>query len=236
MEFYDANHKPAGFEVDLVAAIAAKLGIKIAFQEQSFDAIIPALQAGKHDLAVSSMSDTVDRQKVLDFVDYFNGGASLIVAKGNPKNVTGLSGLCGQKVAAEAASWEIDVLASASKDCTSKGKKAIITVAAPSDSNAQTALRAGNVAAYLSDSQAAAYAAKVAGNGKYFDLLVDPKFPTGYESGLIGVGILKSNTKVRDAVHAALVDLFKDGTYKTLLKKWNLASFAVAAPTINGTK
>jgi polar amino acid transport system substrate-binding protein len=236
MEFYDAKHKPAGFEVDLVAAIAAKLGIKISFEAQSFDAIIPALQAGKHDLAVSSMSDTVDRQKVLDFVDYFNGGASLLVVKGNPKKVTGLSGLCGQKVAAEAASWEIDVLASASKDCKAAGKAAIVTVAAPSDSNAQTALRAGNVAAYLSDSQAAAYTAKVAGNGKYFDLLIDPKFPTGYESGLIGVGVLKSNTKVRDAVHAALKDLFADGTYAALLKKWNLTSFAVAEPTVNGTK
>jgi len=236
MEFYNAKHQPVGFEVDLIAAIAAKLGIKIAFQEQSFDAIIPALQAGKHDLAVSSMSDTVDRQKVLDFVDYFDGGASLIVVKGNPKKVTGLSGLCGQKVAAEAASWEIDVLASASKDCKAAGKQAIVTVASPSDSNAQTALRAGNVAAYLSDSQAAAYAAKVAGNGKYFDLLVDPKFPTGYESGLIGVGILKKNTQVRDAVHAALKSLFKDGTYQSLLKKWNLTSFAVSAPTINGTK
>ena len=109
-------------------------------------------------------------------------------------------------------------------------------MAAPSDSNAQTALRAGNVAAYLSDSQAAAYTAKVAGSGKYFDLLIDPKFPTGYESGLIGVGVLKSNTKVRDAVHAALKDLFKEGTYAALLKKWNLTSFAVAEPTVNGTK
>jgi polar amino acid transport system substrate-binding protein len=236
MEFYDANHKPAGFEVDLVAAIAAKLGIQIRFEEQSFDAIIPALQAGKHDLAVSSMSDTLDRQKVLDFVDYFQGGASLIVNKGNPKQITGLSGLCGQKVAAEAASWEIDVLASASADCKAANKQPIITVAAPSDSDAQTALRAGNVAAYLSDSQAAAYAAKIAGAGKYFDLLVDKKFPTGYESGLIGVGILKSNTKVRDAVAAALKSLFADGTYQSLLAKWNLTSFAVTSPTINGTK
>jgi polar amino acid transport system substrate-binding protein len=236
MEFYGANHKPAGFEVDLVAAIAEKLGIQIRFEEQSFDAIIPALQAGKHDLAVSSMSDTLDRQKVLDFVDYFQGGASLIVNKGNPKQITGLSGLCGQKVAAESASWEIDVLASASADCKAAGKPAIITVAAPSDADAQTALRAGNVAAYLSDSQAAAYSAKIAGEGKYFDLLVDKKFPTGYESGLIGVGILKSNSQVRDAVAASLKSLFADGTYQSLLAKWNLTSFAVTSPTINGTK
>ena len=236
MEFFDANNKPVGFEVDLVAAIAAKLGIKIAFQQQSFDTIIPSLQSGKHDLAVSSMSDTVERQKVLDFVDYFNGGASLIVAKGNPSKVTGLASLCGKKVAAEKASWEIDVLAGASKDCTKAGKPAIVTTVLPGNTDAQTALRAGNVLAYLADSQAAAYAAKVAGGGKYFDLVVDPKNPNGYESGLIGVGILKKNTKVRDAVHLALQDLFKDGTYKALLKKWNLASFAVASPSINGTK
>jgi polar amino acid transport system substrate-binding protein len=236
MEFFDANNKPIGFEVDLVAAIAAKLGIRIAFQQQSFDTIIASLQSGKHDLAVSSMSDTVDRQKVLDFVDYFDGGASLIVAKGNPSKVTGLSGLCGQKVAAEAASWEVDVLASASKECTKVGKKPIVTTVLPSNTAAQTALRAGNVLAYLADSQAAAYAAKVAGNGKYFELVVDRKFPTGYESGLIGVGILKKNTKVRDAVFLAVADLFKDGSYKAILKKWNLTSFSVAKPTLNGTK
>jgi polar amino acid transport system substrate-binding protein len=236
MEFFDKDNKPAGFEVDLIAAVAKKLGIKIAFEQQSFDALIPALQAGKHDLAVSSMSDTLDRQKALTFVDYFNGGASLIVQKGNPKQVTGLADLCGAKVAAESASWEIDVLASASKDCTAAGKAPIETISLPSDASAQTALRSGNVVAYLSDSQAAAYTAKIAGDGKYFDLVVDPKYPNGYESGLIGVGILKSNRAVISAVHAALQSLFDDGTYTALLNKWNLASFAVTEPTINGTK
>lgn len=236
MEFFDENNKPIGFEVDLIAAISERLGVPIAFQEQSFDALIPALQSGKHDLAVSSMSDTLDRQKVLDFVDYFQGGASLIVNKGNAGGVTGLTSLCGKPVAAEAASWEVDVLASAAKDCVAAGKPAIVTKVFPSNVAAQSALRAGNVAAYLSDSQAAAYTAKVAGNGKYFDLVVDPENPNGYESGLIGVGILKANTGLRDAVAAALQSIFDDGTYQRLLTKWNLNSFAVAAPTINGTK
>ncbi|MDE2591375.1 MAG: ABC transporter substrate-binding protein [Actinomycetales bacterium] len=236
MEFFDENNQPIGFEVDLIAAVSEKLGVPIAFQEQSFDALIPALQSGKHDLAVSSMSDTVERQKVLDFVDYFNGGASLIVNKGNTDGVTGLASLCGKPVAAEAASWEVDVLASAAKDCVAAGKPEIVTKVFPSNVAAQSALRAGNVAAYLSDSQAAAYTAKVAGGGKYFDLVVDPANPNGYESGLIGVGILKANTGLRDAVAAALQSIFDDGTYQRLLTKWNLNSFAVASPSINGTK
>lgn len=236
MEFYDANRKPIGFEVDLLNAIAAKLGTKVVFREQAFDTLIASLQSGKHDLAVSSMSDTVDRQRILDFVDYFQGGASLIVQAGNPKKVTGLSGLCGSTVTTEAASWEVDVLAAASKKCTDAGKPAITTLALPSDVTAQNAVRAGKAVAYLSDSQAAAYTAKVAGKGKYFQLVVDPEAPNGYESGLIGVGVLKANSGLTKAIHLAVSSLISDGTYTKLLKKWNLESFAVTKATINGTK
>jgi polar amino acid transport system substrate-binding protein len=236
MEFYDDNNQAIGFEVDLFNAVGAKLGTTVKFEKQAFDTLIASLQAGNHDLAVSSMSDTVDRQKALDFVDYFQGGASLIVAKGNPNKVTGLDGLCGQTVTTESASWEVDVLAAASKNCVAAGKPALKTLALPSDVQAQNAVRAGNAVAYLSDSQAAAYTAKVAGSGKYFDLIVDPKSPNGYESGLIGVGVLKSNTGLTAAIQAAIQSLIDDGTYKSLLAKWNLTSFAVEAATINGTK
>jgi polar amino acid transport system substrate-binding protein len=236
MEFFDANNQPVGFEIDLLNAVAAKLGTTVKFEKQAFDSLIPSLQAGNHDLAVSSMSDTVERQKAIDFVDYFQSGASLIVAKGNPNKVTGLDGLCGQTVTAESASWEIDILAAANKSCLKAGKPALKTLALPSDVEAQNAVRAGNAVAYLSDSQAAAYTAKVAGSGKYFDLIVDPKSPNGYESGLIGVGILKANAALTTAIQAAVQSLITDGTYKTLLNKWNLASFAVSAATVNGTK
>jgi polar amino acid transport system substrate-binding protein len=236
MEFYDKNRKPIGFEVDLLNAIAAKLGTKVEFHEQAFDTIIASLQSGKHDLAVSSMSDTVERQRVLDFVDYFQGGASLIVKAGNPAKVTGLAGLCGATVTTESASWEVDVLKGASKVCTDAGKPAITTLALPSDVDASNAVRAGKAVAYLSDSQAAAYTAKVAGKGKYFQLVVDPASPNGYESGLIGVGVLKANSGLTKAIQLALSSLIADGNYAKLLKKWNLESFAVTAPTINGTK
>lgn len=236
MEFYDENQKPVGFEVDLLNAIAAKLGTTATFRPQAFDTLIASLQSGKHDLAVSSMSDTVDRQAALNFVDYFQGGASLIVPAGNPKKVTGLAGLCGTSVTTESASWEVDILAAASKSCTDAGKPALTTIALPSDVDCQNAVRAGRAVAYLSDSQAAAYTAKVAGNGKYFELVVDPAAPNGYESGLIGVGILKSNSDLTKAIHLATQSLIDDGTYSKLLSKWNLESFAVPAATINGTK
>jgi polar amino acid transport system substrate-binding protein len=236
MEFFDANKKPAGFDVDLINAIGEKLGVAVKVEVQSFDSIIPSLQAAKHDVVMSSMSDTTDRQKVLDFVDYFNGGASILVAKGNPNKITSITDLCGKPVAAEAATWEIDLLKSTSDDCVKAGKAAVETLALPGDTDAQNAVRSGKAVAYLADSQLAAYTVKVAGAGKYFDLVIDPKNPNGYESGLIGVGVLKANSKLTAAIQAALQSLMDDGSYDKLLTKWNLDSFRVDTATINGTK
>lgn len=236
MEFFDENNNAVGFDVDLINAVGEKLGVSIKFEKQAFDTLIPSLQAGKHDVAMSSMSDTTDRQKVLDFVDYFNGGASLMVAKGNPSKVTGLAALCGSAVAAESATWEVDLLKSASTDCTKAGKAAIEILSLPSDTDAQNAVRSGKAVAYLADSQLAAYNVKKAGNGTYFDLVIDPTAPNGYESGLIGIGVLKANSDLTKALQAAVQSLMDDGTYDKLLTKWNLESFKVDSATINGTK
>jgi polar amino acid transport system substrate-binding protein len=235
MEFFDANNNPVGFDVDLANAIGAKLVVPVKVEVQAFDTLIASLAAKKHDLAMSSMSDTVERQAKLSFVDYFNGGASLIVAKGNPNKITALTDLCGQGAAAEAATWEVDLLNTASKDCVKNGKKAIDVQVLKGDTDAQSAVRSGKAAAYLADSQLAAYTVKVAGNGAYFDLVIDPKNPNGYESGLIGVGILKENTGLVKAVQAAIQSLMADGNYDKLLTKWNLDSFKVASATVNGT-
>lgn len=236
MEMFDEKNNPIGFDVDLANAIGAKLGVKIIYQKQAFDTLIPSLQAGKHDIAMSSLSDTRDRQKVLDFVDYFNGGASILVSKGNPNGIKAIGDLCGKPVAAESATWEVDLLASTSEQCVKDGKKAIQTLALPGDTDAQNAVRSGKAVAYLADSQLAAYTVKIAGDGKYFDLVIDPANPFGYDSGLIGVGVLKANKDLTAAIQLAVQSLMNDGTYDALLKKWNLESFKVDSATINGTK
>lgn len=236
MEMFDAKHNPIGFDVDLATAIGAKLGVKVTFQVQAFDSIIPSLQAAKHDATLSSMSDTVARQKILDFVDYFNGGASLLVAKGNPNKIKSLSDLCGKPVAAEAATWEVDLLNTQSATCKKAGKAALQVLTLPGDTDALNAVHAQKAVAYLADSQVAAYDVKTAGNGSYFDLVIDPANPNGYEAGLIGIGVLKKNTGLRDGIQMALQDLMNDGTYTKLLAKWNLTSFKIAKATINGTK
>jgi polar amino acid transport system substrate-binding protein len=236
MEMFDENNKPTGFDYDLSQSIAQKLGVTVSFNKQAWDSIIPSLQAGNHDIIMSGMNDTVERQATLDYVDYFKGGFAIVVAKGNPNKVATLLDLCGQPVTIQKATVQGDMLKALTPQCVAAGKKAVVINEYPSDPEALNALRAGKGIADVMDAPIAAYAAQTAGKGQYFELITDAANPNGYEPVYTGIGILKANKELTSALQAAVQSLINDGTYGKILAKWNLASFGVTEATINGTK
>ena len=236
MELFDENDNPTGFDYDLSQAIAAKLGTTFTFNDQDWDGIIPSLQSGTHDIIMSGMNDTVERQATLDYVDYFKGGFAIVVAKGNPQGIKTLTDLCGQPVTIQKATVQGDMLKALTPQCTAAGKKAVIINEYPSDPEALNALRAGKGVADVMDAPIAAYAAQTSGKGQYFDLITDAANPNGYEPVYTGIGILKANKELTAALQAAVQSLIDDGTYGKILAKWNLSSFGVETATINGTK
>ena len=236
MEMFDDANQPTGFDYDLSQSIAQKLGVTITFNKQAWDSIIPSLQAGNHDIIMSGMNDTVERQATLDYVDYFKGGFSIVVAKGNPQGVKTLTDLCGQPVTIQKATVQGDMLKALTPQCVAAGKKAVIINEYPSDPEALNALRAGKGVADVMDAPIAAYAAQTSGKGQYFDLITDAANPNGYEAVYTGIGILKANKELTAALQAAVQSLINDGTYGKILAKWNLSSFGVQTASINGTK
>ncbi|MFC7720850.1 transporter substrate-binding domain-containing protein [Nonomuraea recticatena] len=83
-----ASQKIVGWDVELVEAIAGKLGLTAEFQNAGFDTIIPGLQSGKYELGASSFTDNKEREKVVDFVTYYSAGTAWAALKGNPKGST----------------------------------------------------------------------------------------------------------------------------------------------------
>jgi polar amino acid transport system substrate-binding protein len=236
MEMFDAAGKPTGFDYDLSQSIGQKLGVTVSFNKQAWDSIIPSLQAGNHDIIMSGMNDTVERQKQLDYVDYFKGGFAIVVAKGNPNNVKTLMDLCGQPVTIQKATVQGDMLKALAPQCVAAGKKAVIINEYPADPDALSALRAGKGIADVMDAPIAAYAAQTGGDGQYYDLITDAANPNGYQPVFTGIGVLKANTGLTKAIQAAVQSLIADGTYGKILAKWNLSSFGVTEASINGTK
>lgn len=227
MEMFDKDQNVTGFDHDLAQALGARLGVKMELQTQSFAAAIPSLQAGKHDVIMSGMNDTAERQKTLNFVDYFHAGFSILVQAGNPDKISGVLDLCGKKVAVPKATVQADILRSYDDACIAAGDGVVIVSELPGETDVQTAVRSGRAVAEVVDSAVAAYTAQTAGDGKLFDLVTDPENPNGYSPVYTGIGILKENDKLAEALHLALAATIADGTYAEILKKYDLVSFGL---------
>ncbi len=233
MEMLDDSNKVTGFDYDLAQAMGQKLGVRFEFQQQAFDTAVPSLQAGKHDIIIAGMNDTAEREKVLDFVDYFHAGFMIVVPFGNPEKISSVLDLCGKKVAVQKATVQGELLNSYAGRCTAKGSSPITLVQLPTELDAQTAVRSGKASADVVDASVAAYAAQTAGGGKIFELVKDPQNPSGYNPVYTGIGLLKGQDQLVKALNAALNAVIADGTYTTLLAKYNLSQFAIDKGGVN---
>ena len=63
----------------------------------------------QHVDVLSAMSDTPERQKSIDFVDYFTAGTSILVKKGNPQKINSLDDFCGKTIALQRGTTQDDV-------------------------------------------------------------------------------------------------------------------------------
>ncbi len=76
----NGKSKIVGADIDLAQKIADKLGVELELKAMDFDALLPALQAGKVDMVITGMTPNEKRKKAVDFSDiYFKGENAVIV-------------------------------------------------------------------------------------------------------------------------------------------------------------
>ena len=238
-ESYDENGQPVGLDIDISNEIANRLGLQAQIVNTVFDTIIAAATGGKCDIIVSDMNITSTRNKQISFIPYLKIGQSILVAKGNPQNVNAPTDLCGQSVAAESGTTEVDYLQGTgdyqgkglAADCAAAGKPAVKVVVTQKDSDALQQLQAGKVTAYFADTPVAGqYAAQ---NPDQFQLVGQPiePLPVG-----IGVPCGESDctsaplTPIGQDVETALKSMMADGTYAKILDKYGAKDSAVTLP------
>ncbi|MEV8631328.1 ABC transporter substrate-binding protein [Streptosporangium sp. NPDC051023] len=238
IEFKDKDGRTAiGLDPDLAEALGRQLGVTFQFQDSIFDNLIPSLQTGRFDVLISGMGDTRARQtgeddtgkKIgpgVDFVDYFAAGTSILVQKGNPRNIKSLNDLCGQIVALQRGTTSQTLAEAQAKRCQENGAGKLTIQAFDKATDALIRLRQGAAAANLNEFPVAAYNARQSG-GEY-EIAGVPAEPRPY-----GIAVRKDDTQMRDAIKAALDAIIENGEYKKILEKWNVADGAVLRADVN---
>ena len=225
-EFVGANGKTlTGWDVELGQDLGKVMGLNWKFRNASFDTIIPGLQSGKYDIGMSSFTDTKERQKVVDFVTYFSAGTSFYVKAGGP-TINSLADLCGHSVGVERGTTQADDSTAQSKKCKSAGKAGVSVHVYPDQNAANLAISSGRQQVGMADSPVAAYIVKQS-NGR-FKLTGKP-----YNTAPYGIAVPKGNGMTKPILDA-IKKLMSNGTYMSLLKKYNVQEGAINNPTVNG--
>ncbi|KUJ64391.1 atrA protein [Streptomyces albus subsp. albus] len=238
---YHKDGKTLGLDPDIAEALGKQLGVRIEFNNGTFDTLVSGMSAGRYDIAMSAMTDNKGRQtgvdpdtgkkigKGVDFVDYLTAGVSIYTKKGDDQGIKTWDDLCGKKIVVQRHTVSHDLAKAQSKKCGDKGEIEIEAFA--NDTEAQTRLRGGGADAGSSDFPVAAFAARTSGGGNDFELVGEQ-----VEAAPYGIAVPKDQAQLRDALKAALDGIIRTGEYQKILAKWGVEDGAVKEGNINTGK
>ena len=215
-----------GFDIDLGETIGACLGFKISYKPVTFAALLTTLQSGQADIVISDIYATEERAKAADFITYSKVFDGVLVAKGNPKKITGIdTSLCGTVAAENTGYVEVPLIQALAAQCKAAGKPEPQIQLYDNNQNCIQAILAGRADTYINDVNTVDSAVKA-----YPDKLEKALAVTIPYS--VGIAVPKGKTDFRDAVMAALVALQKSGAHTEMLKKNGLPVENLEAPRL----
>ena len=215
-----------GFDIDLAAAMAKVLGVKIEYQDGAFEQMTPSLQSGRVDMIMSGFYDTPKRRPMFDFIDYLKAGAQFYTLTSLKELKTPLD-LCGKTITTSRGTSYPDTVKSWSDaNCVAAGKQPIEVIVDTDLGQQLTNLKTGRAVAAVQGLEAVpAILEMEPGNLR----------PLGehFSSALMGMAFNKSDADLRDAFLGALKQVIADGTYDALIKKWKLDLSTYKDATLN---
>ena len=217
------GHTVVGMDADLSKALAAEMGLKANVVNATFATIIPGLAAGRYDMGASSFSDTLAREKTVDFVDYAHVGESFYTKAAGGASIGSIADICGKTVSVESGTTEEADAKTQSSKCTKTGKPAVTVLVFNTQTEANLAVSSGRAALGFADTPVADYQVKQS-SGE-FKIVGAP-----YATGPYGLAIPKNG--LDKAVLAALQAVVKNGTYASILAKWGLSGIAIPASQV----
>ncbi len=205
-EFTDPNTgKYIGFDVELIQAIADEAGYELDFQSMAFDGLIAALQANQINAAISAMTITPERAKVVDFSEPYYKSGLIVAVQTKNNDIKGFEDLKGKKIAVQSGTTG----AMQAEKATDKDKITYFT----NTDQALLELKNGGADAVINDYPVSAYFIQQGNN----DVKLVGEILSAEE---YGIAVPKGQTETLEKINAALKKLKENGKYAEIYKKW----------------
>jgi ABC-type amino acid transport substrate-binding protein len=193
-----------GYDIDVITAVAGKLGVKPEFSETKWDAIFAGLEAKRYDLVANEVSINDARKAKYDLSDPYSVSYPVVIVKKNDAGITSLDAVKGRTTAQTATSNWADF-----------ARQAGATVE-PVDgfTEAVAAVKDGRVDATFNDNLAAL---------QYFTTTNDTSVKIGFEvpdQKVVQAFALRKDSGLVGPIDDALARLRADGTLATIGQKW----------------
>lgn len=197
-----------GFEIDLMKAVAKKLGDTLVVTNMGFDAVIPSLVTGTADVGGSAITITEERAKKVNFTQaYYDSGTSILINKSDENSVRSIDDLEGAAVCVQIGTSgamrsakipgvtlrQFNAVNEAYMELRNKGCKAVITDRP--------------VTAYFMNSRKA--------NARLFTHLPQTLEPEQY-----GFAVTKNKPELVDRINGAINQLRRNGEFQKIYEKW----------------
>ena len=207
-EMTDDSGNYVGIDVEIAQAIAEKLGLELVIDNMGFTAALEAAQNGKSDMVMAGVTVTDDRLLVMDFSNsYATGIQVVIVPEGS--DITSPDDLEGKIIGTQMGTTGY-IYASDTPENGGYGEDNVI--AYDNGITAVQALMNGQVDAVIIDNAPAQAFVESNPGLKILD--------TEWLTENYAIGFAKGNTKLVEAVNAALEALTADGTVQKIVDKY----------------
>jgi ABC-type amino acid transport substrate-binding protein len=192
-----------GFDIELMEAIAEKMGRKAEFQDTSFETIFRDVAQGKFEAVVSAATITEEREQAVDFSNpYYLSEQAVLVKEGS--DVKSLEDLEGKTVAAQQGTTGLEL---AKEELGGSEIRPY-----PEGPDAVNALKSGTVEGVIIDAPVAQNAVEKSGGVE-----IAEKVPT---EETYGIAVAQGDTELLDEINKALEEVEKEGAYKKIYEKW----------------
>jgi len=214
LQFLNKDGTAVGWEYDAMADLAKRLNFTIAYQNISWDAMIPAVSEGQYDIGMTGITIKDDRKEKVDFSDPYMRSEMVMLVRGDESRFS------------DAASFGADAaLLVGAQPGTTPFYTAVYEVLDGDEANPRVklfetfgatveALKAGDVDLVLTDGTAGKGYVDASGGGLKI---------VGDKLGVEDFGfIFPKGSELVAPINAGIAAMKADGTMDALNKKWFL--------------